>query len=497
VEPRPTGTLRSLALAPGLEHATWTGDRSVQVCGVTLDSRSVAAGDLYAALPGATTHGARFTDAVVRAGAAAILTDPQGAWLAGRPGIPVVVVPDPRGLLGALSAWVYGSPGADMTLIGVTGTNGKTTMSYVIAAALEAAGHTVGIIGTIGVRIGSQEVPSARTTPESPDVHRLLAVMRERGVTAVAMEVSSHALALARVDGLRFDVAVFTNLSQDHLDFHADMEDYFATKASLFEPARARRAVICTDDAWGRRLAAATTLPVVTYGARPPADWTLADVVVGAGGVWTATAVGPDDRVLLTCALPGDFNHVNVLGSVAAVSQAGVAPTVAAAGIAAFPGVPGRMESVPGPFAAFVDYAHTPDAVATALAAARGFATGRILVAMGCGGDRDAGKRALMGRVASEGADVVVVTDDNPRSEDPAVIRQAVLSGAAAGTAEVVEIGDRRAAIQHVVALAGPDDVVLVLGKGHEQGQQVGDVVTPFDDRVVLAEAIAALGGRS
>lgn len=465
--------------------------------GVTLDSRRVRPGDLYAALPGGKTHGARFAAEAVAAGAVAILTDPAGADLCSEAGgaAPVIVIRDPRSVLGELSAWIYGAPGRDLLMVGITGTNGKTTMSYLLAAALRAEGHRTGIIGTIGVVIGEQTLPAVRTTPEAPDVHRILAVMRDHGVTAVVMEVSSHALALGRVDGLVFDVAVFTNLTQDHLDFHGSMQDYFAAKASLFQPDRADRAVICVDDAWGRQLAASTPLPVSTYGGPgTEAAWSLDEVVAEPGGRWTAVAHGPGpDQVAVSSPLPGPYNRMNVLGALTTAVVVGADPDVAAAGLARCSGVPGRMEPVPGAeFTALVDYAHTPDAVARAIAAVREFTGGRVLVALGCGGDRDPGKRSAMGHVAAAGADVVVVTDDNPRSEDPAMIRQAVLRGAreAGSRAVVREVADRRSAIRSLIAEADPGDTVLVLGKGHEQGQEVAGVVTPFDDRVEVATAI-------
>ena len=495
MELRPTPIPRNLASAPVLSQARWLGPKDVTVTGVTLDSRRVMAGDLYAALPGSHTHGARFWEAAKELGAVAILTDVDGERAitdGGDPGITLVVVTDPRRILGDLAAWIFDHPGADMKLVGITGTNGKTTMSYVVGDILAAAGHEVGIIGTIGIRIGHEEIPSQRTTPESPDVHRLLAVMRERGVTAVAMEVSSHALALGRVDGVLFDVAVFTNLSQDHLDFHGSMDEYFAVKSTLFEPTRSRIGLVCIDDSWGARLASAAHVPVTTYGLESWAQWTLRDVHVGAAGTWSAQAVGPDRHVDLKCSLPGRFNHANVLGGFVAASQLGVPDEAGRQAIEAFAGVPGRMEVIDGPFAAFVDYAHTPDAVVTALAAAREFGTGRILAALGCGGDRDRGKRSQMGRVASMAADVLVITDDNPRSEDPALIRQEMLSGAGSGTAQVIEIGDRGTAIQYLVDQAQADDVVLILGKGHEQGQHIGDQILQFDDRTVLAQAIKA-----
>ena len=472
------------------------------VTGVTLDSRRVRPGDLYAALPGATTHGAKFAAAATATGAAAVLTDPQGAqWCdAAELAVPVIVVPDPRGLLGELSAWIYGDPAADLLLVGITGTNGKTTVSHLVAAALREVGHRTGTIGTIGIHVLDEALPSARTTPEAPDVHAVLAVMRESGVTAVAMEVSSHALVLGRVDGLTFDLAVFTNLSQDHLDFHATMAEYFDAKRRLFQPDRCRAAVICTDDAHGRELADEVTVPVTTYGVTGrSADWVLADVSVESTGRWAATAVGPQQRVAVSSPLPGPFNQANVLGALATAVAVGAPAAAAAAGLATCTGVPGRMEPIPGAgFAAFVDYAHTPDAVARAISAVREFTGGRVLVALGCGGDRDPGKRPLMGQIAAQTADVVVVTDDNPRSEDPAMIRRTVLAGAAQSEsgAVVTEIPDRRQAIRSLVSQARPGDAVLILGKGHEQGQDVAGVVTPFDDRVELRAAIDQTAAR-
>jgi UDP-N-acetylmuramoyl-L-alanyl-D-glutamate--2,6-diaminopimelate ligase len=496
VTPRPQHSARvQLADIPALAGLAAVAD--VAVGGVTLDSRSVQPGDLYAALPGANTHGARFVADAVAAGAAAILTDQDGEQFIGEPVVPVAVVADPRGVLGEVAAQIYGNPARDLTMIGITGTNGKTTMTYLLAAGLAAAGP-VGIIGTTGVRIGDEVLPSARTTPEAPDVHALLAVMRERGVRTVAMEVSSHALALGRVDGVVFDVAAFTNLSQDHLDFHGSMTDYFQAKADLFTPARSRRAVICIDDDWGRQLLAMTAIPADSYATTRAADWGLIDVEQSVTGGWQAAAVGPDSlQVPLSSRLPGRFNQANALGALAVLAAAGLDPAVAAAGIAACPGVPGRMEAVASPdFGAYVDYAHTPDAVARAIAAARGFSTGRILVALGCGGDRDAGKRAEMGKVAAVAADVLIVTDDNPRSEDPAAIRAAVMTGAreSGGQAEVTEIGDRATAITELVARAQPGDAILLLGKGHETGQQIGDRIIPFDDREQLAAALARTG---
>ncbi len=471
--------------------------RAVEVTGLTLDSRTVRAGDLYAALPGATTHGARFATTAIAAGAVAVLTDPEGAAAVGGPEVPVVVAPRPRGLLGGLAATVYGHPAEQMLTVGVTGTQGKTTVTYLLEAALAGAGRTTGLVGTTGARVAGRPVASRLTTPEAPELHALLAVMHEAGVDACALEVSSHALVQGRVDGVRFDVAVFLNLGRDHLDFHDGIEDYFAAKASLFTPERARRAVVDVGDPWGRRLAEECALPITTCtaDAAVDADWRAVDVVLGADGS-DFTAVGPDDRrVRSRVPLPGAFNVRNALAVVAAADSAGLDLDAAAAALGHAPGVPGRMERIDAgqDFLAVVDYAHKPDAVEAVLSAVRPATAGRLLVVLGAGGDRDPGKRTLMGEVAGRLADVVVVTDDNPRGEDPARIRAGLLAGAGSGDAELVEVGDRGAAIAHAVGLAGPGDTLVVAGKGHETGQEIAGTVHPFDDRNVLR---AALQGR-
>ncbi|KHL19183.1 UNVERIFIED_CONTAM: UDP-N-acetylmuramoylalanyl-D-glutamate--2,6-diaminopimelate ligase [Mumia flava] len=478
----------------------------VTVTGVTLASADVRPGDLYAALPGARTHGARFAADAIARGAVAVLTDAAGAAIlaetadTGADRVAVVTVDDPRSRLGALAAQVYGDPAERLTTFGVTGTQGKTTCTYLAASALAGAGERVGLIGTTGTLVDGTPVASALTTPEAPALHALLAVMAERGVGAVAMEVSSHALALHRADGVVFDVAAFLNLGRDHLDFHTDLEDYFAAKASLFTPEHAARAVVDVDDPYGRRLVEQTTLPVRTVDLAGSAQWSVRTLDEGPRGS-TARVVAPGGRELdLVVNLPGRFNVANALVVLASLAEVGYDPEALAAGIAACAGVPGRMERVEAGqrFTAIVDYAHKPDALRAVLDSLRGLSPGRLVLVIGAGGDRDPGKRPLMGAVGAELADVLVVTDDNPRTEDPATIRAAVLAGAAAQDAgtEVVEIGDRAEAIARAVALAGDDDVVVVAGKGHERGQIVGDSVLAFDDRDVLAAAIEdRLGG--
>jgi UDP-N-acetylmuramoyl-L-alanyl-D-glutamate--2,6-diaminopimelate ligase len=481
--PRPLAEL--LAAVPDLR-----ADGPVEgtgVTGCTHDSRAVQPGDLYAALPGSRAHGADFATQAAGRGAVAVLTDPAGHDRAAATGLPVLIAPTPRAVLGEVARWAHDDPAAGLLTLGVTGTNGKTTTAFLLEAGLRAAGHRTGLVGTICTRIGEEVVPSVRTTPEAPDLQALLALMRERGSTAVALEVSSHALALGRVDGLVVDTAVFTNLSQDHLDFHADMAEYEAAKAQLFTPRRSRRGVVCVDDAAGRRIAAGAGVPVSTLSTTGPADWTVRDVELsGEGGAFTLEGKGA--RIRGRVRLPGAFNVTNAALALAALAESGVDVDAAARGIADLPGVPGRMERVDAgqPFLALVDYAHTPEAVETLLATVRGVTSGRVIVVLGCGGDRDAAKRPLMGRAAALGADVAVLTSDNPRSEDPLRILAEMSAGAPGATIEP----DRRAAVELAVAQARPGDAVVVAGKGHETGQEVAGIVTPFDDREVLREAL-------
>ncbi|MGA5065918.1 UDP-N-acetylmuramoyl-L-alanyl-D-glutamate--2,6-diaminopimelate ligase [Streptomyces exfoliatus] len=478
--------------------------QAAEISGITHDSRAVRPGDLYAALPGARVHGADFAAQAAGLGAAAILTDPAGAERAAATGLPVLVVENPRGRMGELAAEIYGRPGADLLQIGITGTSGKTTTAYLVEGGLRGSGHHTGLVGTVEMRIGDERIKSERTTPEATDLQALFAVMRERGVDAVAMEVSSHALVLGRVDGCVFDVAVFNNLSPEHMEFHSDMDDYYRAKAGLFTPERSRLGVVNLDDAYGRRLVTEATVPVVTFSAegRADADWRAEDLVLGSHDS-TFTAVGPEGvRIAATAPLPGPFNVANTLAAIATLAAAGIDPKSAAEGVAAVPGVPGRLERVEAgqPYLAVVDYAHKTDAVESVLRSLREVTEGRLHVVIGCGGDRDTTKRGPMGAATARLADTAVLTSDNPRSEDPLAILTAMLAGAADVPAgergDVLVEPDRAAAIAAAVARARPGDTVLIAGKGHEQGQDIGGVVRPFDDREVLRAAILRQNAR-
>ncbi|GAB1690444.1 UDP-N-acetylmuramoyl-L-alanyl-D-glutamate--2,6-diaminopimelate ligase [Krasilnikovia sp. M28-CT-15] len=494
--PRPQGLppYRLADLAAALP-ATLTG-ADTAVTGVTHASGEVRPGDLYAALPGARRHGAEFVAAAAAAGAVAVLTDPAGRAAAVAAGLPVLVTDDPRAVLGAAASAIYGEPTAALTVIGITGTAGKTSTAYLVESGLRAAGFGTALIGTVETRLGDLVIDSERTTPEATDLHALLAVAVQRGLSAVVMEVSSHALSLGRVGGVRFAVGGYTNFGQDHLDFHADSADYFAAKAKLFD-GRCRAEVLNLDDP---ALAPLFKPATISYSAAgdPAATWYATDVRESAFGQ-ECTVHGPGRDIPGGVALPGRHNIANALLAIAALTAVGVEPAVAARGVAACPGVPGRLERVeaPGDLLGVVDYAHKPDAIVAALAALRELATargGRLVAVLGAGGDRDRGKRPLMGAAAARGADILVVTDDNPRTEDPAAVRAAVRQGAEqAGThAKILEVPGRRAAIDEAVRYAGPGDVVAVLGKGHERGQEVGGEVLPFDDRIELAAALTA-----
>lgn len=498
-----------LPAAPGTIH----GDPDREVTGVSHDSRTVAPGQLYAALPGSNVHGARFTPELITSGVTAVLTDPAGWQLIAEAVDPEalssvtgLVVDDPRAVLGFVSAAVYGTD-VRPELLGVTGTNGKTTTTYLLAGMLEALGRRTGVIGTVATLIDGTAVPAVRTTPEAPELHALFAKMRAADVDTCAMEVSSHALSQHRVDGAHFAVAGFTNLSQDHLDYHHSMDEYFAAKAALFTRAFSDRAVIVIEDEWGERMAAAAQIPIVTLGRDDRSRLRIEHVP---GDSDFTLRLGGGEAIPLRSPLPGDFNVTNTALAAAMLVESGIpADDLARIGRTFTAAVPGRMEVIaagadgqtPLP-RAIVDYSHTPDAIAKALASLDADSE-ELVIVVGAGGDRDPGKRPGMGAAAARGADVIVLTDDNPRTEDPAAIRAAVRAGIDAEIAsggarvkKVIEIADRGEAIDSAIASASPETTVLISGKGHETGQTIGDVVTEFDDRSRTRSALTARLGR-
>jgi UDP-N-acetylmuramoyl-L-alanyl-D-glutamate--2,6-diaminopimelate ligase len=472
--------LRHLAAAVEGHGVTAAGpDRDPDLAAVVHDSRAVADGALFCCVRGSKVDGHELAPAAVEAGAAALLVD-HGLPL----DVPQLVVADVRAALGPVAAAFWDHPSRHLTVLGVTGTAGKTTLTHLLAAILTADGRRCGVVGTLS---------GARTTPEAPELQALLADHRRRGDDAVAMEVSSHGLELHRVDATRFAVAVFTNLSQEHLDFHGTMDAYFAAKARLFTPAFTDRAVICVDDPWGRRLLADVEargdVDVHPYGIDDARDVRL--MPAGASFTWR----GHEVRLPLA----GRFNVANAVGAATAAAVLGLAPAVIARGLSSAAPVPGRFEVVDvssRPITVVVDYSHKPDALEQALVAARELVTGEgeLTVVFGAGGDRDTAKRPMMGDVAVRLADHVVLTSDNPRSEDPAAILAEIAAGIPARAAPRVRTEpDRRRAIALAVGAARPGGVVVIAGKGHETTQTVGDTILPFDDRVVAREALAHL----
>ena len=482
----PPVPLSAVAAAAGAEVI---GDVTATVADMSLDSRDVPAGALFCCVPGAGVDGHGYAAEAVAHGAVALLAERRLDV-----DVPQLLVPSVRRSMGPVAAEVFGRPAEAMTVVGVTGTNGKTTITYLLEGIFRHAGLRPGVIGTTGARVDGEAVALAHTTPEAPELHRLLARMRDAGIRGVAMEVSSHALAQDRVGGLVVDVAVFTNLSQDHLDFHGSIDDYFDAKALLFTPERARRGVINADDPWGRRLADRATIPVVTTGVEVAADVVGADVVADEAGL--AFTV---DGVEVRTPLLGRFNVANALGAIVAAREAGVDLGTAADALSTVSGVPGRMEPIAAGqgFLVMVDYAHTPDSILGVLRAARPLTTGRVIIVFGCGGDRDRAKRPEMGRTATTHADLTILTNDNPRAEDPLAILASVEEGARDGGGPYIVEPDRRQAIRRALVEARLGDAVVIAGKGHEPHQEIAGERIPFDDRVVVREELAALGARS
>jgi UDP-N-acetylmuramoyl-L-alanyl-D-glutamate--2,6-diaminopimelate ligase len=465
--------------------------QDISVRNIRYDSRRVGPGDLFVALRGTVQNGHRFIDEAIAAGAPVVVVDDDAA----RPdtffmhsGVLKVLVPDARVALAGLSANFYGRPADRLQLVGITGTNGKTTTSHLIRAIFEAAGRPTGLVGTIEYRIRERVVPATHTTPESTELNALLAEMERAGCVAAVMEVSSHALALSRVEGLGFRAAVFTNLTQDHLDYHNSMEEYFRAKKKLFDPLGPDAvAIVNADDPYGSRMIGETRAAALTYGFTPGCDVRATEVDMTVDGC-RCTVTHPGGELTIRSSLTGRFNILNILASCATGLGLGISPPAIEAGIRSVEAVRGRFEKVMSPagWTAIIDYAHTPDALENCLRTIRELAPAsdghRVITVFGCGGNRDRGKRPIMGRIASRWSDIAIVTSDNPRDEDPASIIDAIIVGMPPGGEKYVEV-NRRTAIRSALTKARSGDVVLVAGKGHETYQIIGATRHHFDDR--------------
>jgi UDP-N-acetylmuramoyl-L-alanyl-D-glutamate--2,6-diaminopimelate ligase len=472
------------------------GGPSGSVTGVSLDSKAIKDGELFAALPGRSVHGARFIEEAIQCGASAILTDPEGIQMIADMDIPLTIaileVGDPRVCLGEVCKLVYGDPTSGIILIGVTGTNGKSTTTSMIYQAARAFGMSAGLVGTLATLIDGEEVVSTRTTPEAPDLFRTLARMKAAGVQIIAMEVSSIAVSEHRVNGLQFDCVAFTNLSHDHLDYHGSMPEYFAAKAKLFTQKFARFALICTDSPWGVELCKQATIPYESVGTVGSPDWKISrNGDPSLASSWTIN--GPRDEIRFdSLALPGKINVLNAALALSVLDHVGIRGNTVVEAICKAT-VPGRGELVGklGDVSFFVDYAHSPESIEEFLTGLKNEFNGRIITVLGAGGDRDASKRGAMGRVSARLSDFVIVTDDNPRSENPSEIRKQIIEGVAESPgSHVFEIGDRRDAITHALELAEGHDVVAILGKGHERGQEIMGRTIAFSDADVVNDLL-------
>ena len=465
-------------------------NQQVVISGVSINAQKVVPGDLFIAFAGANTHGISYLEQAISNGAVAVLSDKKI-----EASIPSFIHPKPREIVGAISAWLYGHPFESLKAVGITGTNGKTTTANLVKQIWQLNSIKSGLIGTLGVEIADDKLESARTTPEADDLQAIAAAMVEQGCKNLVMEVSSHAIDQGRIKGAKYEVVAFSNLTQDHLDYHLSMENYFQAKANLFATEYAKAAVINIDDSYGKKLSKQVKIPVVTVSRKEStADLYLAKAEIK-NGLYQVEIKSKSGEILSeNFALLGDYNLDNLLLAVAIVSSAGLSLDKIAPTISKLQSVPGRLESINAgqKFTALVDYAHTPDAVERVIATVKSATSGKIIGVLGCGGDRDASKRSLMGHALFNGCDLAIFTSDNPRSESAEAILKQMTAGIDLGKKGLVEI-DRKSAINLAVENAQSGDVVLLMGKGHECGQEVNSVVTPFDDRVELAESIKRL----
>ena len=462
-------------------------DTAIKISGVVINADQVKAGDLFIALPGAKTHGANFINKAIANGAVAVLSDKKLAV-----SIPSFTHDMPREVVGLISAWFYELPFSKLTAVGITGTNGKTTTANLLKQFWDLSGHKAGLIGTLGVEIGKESIAGVRTTPEADQLQSMAALMVEQELTHLAMEVSSHAIDQGRIEGTHYKVVAFTNLTQDHLDYHKSMKNYFNVKAKLFTAGYADSAIINIDNEYGIELSHQSKIPVTTVSRFDiTADWHYLSAVSKKYGFEVEIANKNNKKISAEFNLLGEYNLDNLLIAVALASSTGLSDEQIAFAIPRLQSVPGRLEKVIAgqSFAALVDYAHTPDAVERVLETARSFTSGKLIAVLGCGGDRDSSKRLFMGKALFAGSDIAIFTSDNPRSEDADQILKAMTAGVELADKGFV-LSDRKAAINFAVKQAGKDDTVLVLGKGHESGQDINGVVTPFDDRLELADSI-------
>ena len=465
-------------------------NQKVVISGVSINAQKVVPGDLFIAFAGANTHGISYLEQAISNGAVAVLSDKKI-----EASIPSFIHPKPREIVGAISAWLYGHPFESLKAVGITGTNGKTTTANLVKQIWQLNSIKSGLIGTLGVEIADDKLESARTTPEADDLQAIAAAMVEQGCKNLVMEVSSHAIDQGRIKGAKYEVVAFSNLTQDHLDYHLSMENYFQAKANLFVTEYAKAAVINIDDSYGKKLSKQVKIPVVTVSRKEStADWYLAKAEIKNGLYQVEIKSKSGESLSENFALLGDYNLDNLLLAVAIAYSAGLSLDKIASTISKLQSVPGRLESVNAgqKFTALVDYAHTPDAVERVIATVKSATSGKIIGVLGCGGDRDASKRSLMGHALYNGCDLAIFTSDNPRSESAEAILKQMTVGIDLGKKGLVEI-DRKSAIDLAVENAQSGDVVLLMGKGHESGQEVNSAVTPFDDRVELAESIKRL----
>jgi UDP-N-acetylmuramoyl-L-alanyl-D-glutamate--2,6-diaminopimelate ligase len=480
------------SLLTGISVQASSGDLNVLVQGIEIDSRQVKAGDIFACVPGLNADGHDFAEPAIKAGAAALFVERLLPYP-----VPQIKVASVRKELGILAAELYNRPSDHLELVGVTGTNGKTTIIHLLEKIGVSAGRKVGLIGTLGASIAGKKIPGKRTTPEACEIQKLLAEMLAEKVNLVAMEVSSHALDYGRVQGCEFNAAIFSNLTQDHLDYHKTMKEYLQAKARLFSELKGSKgpkmAILNADDPAFEALKAASAAPVISYGRQGNLDYQAQEVAVRSAGVhYYACFRGKRQEIYSQT--PGVFNVYNTLAAFAWAVERGYDPQLVAGVIAEIPGIPGRFEGIKlgQPFNVIVDYAHTPDGLENVLRTAKEFTAGRLLTVFGCGGDRDKGKRPLMGEVASKWSDFLVVTSDNPRTEDPDQIIREILAGVTG--VEHLTLRDRQEAIKTVCSLAQAGDTVLIAGKGHETEQIIGTKVIPFDDREATRKALRGLG---